>query len=81
MPWDQRVLEQFLEDWKSIMSEEDIKRKIAKVVIAGRRTLDPSFKAYWKNTAKILATKYSVNLSEIEKCPEYYNETKTSRHH
>lgn len=81
MPWDQRVLELFLEDWEYIMSEEDIKRKIAKVVLASRRTLNPSFRAYWKDTAKAMATKYNVNLSEIEKCPEYYDEAKTSRYH
>ena len=63
------------------MSNDDVKRKIAKVVIASRKTLDPTFKAYWKNTAKTLATKYDVNLSEIEKCPEYYNETKAGRYH
>ena len=80
MPWDLRVLEAYLEDWEN-MSEEDYKRKIAKVVIASRRTLDPTFKAYWKYTAKALATKYNVNLSEIEKCPEYYNEIKASRYH
>lgn len=59
----------------------DHKRKIAKVIIASRKTIDPSFKAYWKSTASKLATKYKVNLSEIEKCPEYYNETKASRYH
>lgn len=80
MPLDLEVLKLHLEDWAN-MSEEDYKRKIAKVVIASRTTMDPTFKTYWKNTAKTLATKYNVNLSEIEKCPEYYNETKTSRYH
>lgn len=63
------------------MSDDDVKRKIAKVVIASRKTLDPTFKLYWQSTAKTMATKYNVNLSEIEKCPEYYNETKASRYH
>lgn len=80
MPLDLEVLKLHLEDWAN-MSEEDYKRKIAKVVIASRRTLDPSFKAYWKDTAKALATKYNVSLTEIEKCPEYYNEVKASRYH
>ena len=80
MPLDLEVLKLHLEDWNN-MSEEDYKRKIAKVVIASRRTLDPSFKAYWKDTAKALATKYKVSLTEIEKCPEYYNEIKASRYH
>lgn len=80
MPLDLEVLKLHLEDWAN-MSEEDYKRKIAKVVIASRRTLDPSFRAYWKDTAKALATKYNVNLSEIEKCPEYYNEIEVSRYH
>ena len=80
MPWELKVLEAYLEDWTG-MSEDDIKRKIAKIVIAGRRTLDPSFRAYWKQTAKTMATKYNVSLTEIEKCPEYYNGTKASRYH
>lgn len=80
MPWDLETLRVYLKDWCN-MSADDVKRKIAKVVIASRTTMDPTFKTYWKNTAKTLATKYNVNLSEIEKCPEYYNETKTSRYH
>jgi hypothetical protein len=81
MPLDQRVLKLYLEDWEFNMNESEMKRKIAKVVIASRKSLDPTFKLYWKNTAKNLATKYNVNLSEIEKCPEYYNEVKASRYH
>jgi hypothetical protein len=81
MPLNPPVLELFLEDWEFNMNESDVKRKIAKVVIAGRKSLDPSFKMYWKNTAKTLATKYDVNLSEIEKCPEFYNESKVSSMH
>jgi len=80
MPWVIETLKEYLEDWYN-MSADDVKRKIAKVVIASRTSMDPTFKTYWKNTAKVLATKYNVNLSEIEKCPEYYNETKTSRYH
>jgi len=80
MPWVTETLREYLEDWYN-MSADDVKRKIAKVVIASRTSMDPTFKTYWKNTAKVLATKYNVNLSEIEKCPEYYNETKTSRYH
>ena len=81
MPVNQPVLKLFLEDWEFNMNESDVKRKIAKVVIAGRKSLDPSFKMYWKNTAKTLATKYDVNLSEIEKCPEFYYEPKVSSMH
>ena len=81
MPLNQSVLKLFLEDWEFNMNESDVKRKIAKVVIAGRKSLDPSFRMYWKNTAKTLATKYNVSLSEIEKCPEYYNEVKVGRIH
>jgi len=81
MPLDQRVLKLYLEDWEFNMNDDEIKRKIAKVVLASRRTLNPSFKAYWKDTAKAMATKYNVSLTEIEKCPEYYNEVKASRYH
>lgn len=81
MPVNQKALKLFLEDWEFNMNESDVKRKIAKVVIAGRKSLDPSFRMYWKNTAKTLATKYNVSLSEIEKCPEYYNEVKVGRIH
>ena len=49
MPLDLEVLKLHLEDWAN-MSEEDYKRKIAKVVIASRTTMDPTFKTYWKNT-------------------------------
>jgi hypothetical protein len=55
----------------------DIKRKIAKIVIASKRTLDPSFRQYWKDTATSLSTKYNVSLSEIENSSEYRNEIKT----
>jgi len=81
MPLNLRVLKLYLEDWEFNMSESDIKSKIAKVVIASRRTLDPSFRAYWKDAAKKMATRYNVSLTEIEKCPEYYYESKTSRYH
>ena len=80
MSWDREVLKLYLEDWND-MNDNEIKRKIAKVVIASRRTLNPSFKAYWKDTAKALATKYNVSLTEIENCPEYYNETKARSYH
>lgn len=80
MPLDLEVLKLHLEDWNN-MNDNEIKRKIAKVVIASRKTLNPSFKAYWKDTAKTLATKYNVSLTEIEKCPEYYNETKARSYH
>ena len=80
MPLDLEVLKLHLEDWNK-MNDSEIRRKIAKVVIASRKTLDPSFKAYWKDTAKALATKYNVSLTEIEKCPEYYNEIKVGRYH
>jgi len=63
------------------MNDDEIKRKIAKVIIASRKTLDPNFRAYWKATAKVLATKYNVSLSEIENSPEYYNEIKTRSYH
>lgn len=55
----------------------DHMRKISKIVIASKRTIDPTFRAFWKNTAKSLATKYNVSLKEIEKSVEYstlYNE-------
>jgi len=80
MPLDLEVLKLHLEDWNN-MNDSEIRRKIAKVVIASRRTLNPSFKAYWKDTAKALATKYNVSLTEIEKCPEYYNEIKARSYH
>ena len=50
MPLDQRVLKLYLEDWEFNMNESEMKRKIAKVVIASRKSLDPTFKLYWKNT-------------------------------
>jgi len=80
MPWDPEVLKLHLEEWGD-MNESDYKRKIAKVILASKRSLNPSFRAYWKDTAKSLATKYNVNLSDIEKCPEYYDEAKISSHH
>ena len=80
MPLDLEVLKLHLEDWNN-MNDNEIKRKIAKVVLASRRTLNPSFKAYWKDTAKTLATKYNVSLTEIEKSPEYYANVKVSSIH
>lgn len=59
------------------MADDEIKRKIAKVIIASRKTLDPNFRAFWKNTAKTLAATHNVNLSEIENTPEYYIEIET----
>jgi hypothetical protein len=57
--------------------DSEIKRKISKIVIASKRTLDPSFRQYWKDTATSLSTKYNVSLSEIENSSEYRNEIKT----
>jgi hypothetical protein len=59
------------------MNDSEIKRKISKIVIASKRTLDPSFRQYWKDTATSLSTKYNVSLSEIENSSEYRNEIKT----
>jgi hypothetical protein len=61
--------------------DSEIKRKISKIVIASKRTLDPSFRQYWKNTANSLVTKYNVSISEIENSPEYHNEIKTSSYY
>ena len=63
------------------MTDDDVKRKIAKLVIAKRNTLDPSFRSYWDVTAKNLASKYNVSLTEIEKSPEYYVNVKASSLH
>lgn len=76
-----QVLELYLEDWEFNMNDVDVKRKIAKVVIARRKTLDPSFQSYWDTTAKSLATKYNVSLTEIEKSPEYYANVKVGSLH
>jgi hypothetical protein len=57
--------------------DSEIKRKISKIVIASKITLDPSFRQYWKDTATSLSTKYNVSLSEIENSSEYRNEIKT----
>jgi len=81
MPLNNRVLELYLEDWEFNMNDNDVKRKIAKVVVAGQRALDPSFKSFWNDKAQKLATKYNVNLSEIKQCPEFYNEVEISRIH
>lgn len=78
--WHNNVLDDFLKDWLD-MTDDDVKRKIAKVVIAKRKTIDPSFKSYWDTTAKNLATKYNVSLTEIEKSPEYYANVKASSIH
>lgn len=78
--WNDNVLNDFMKDWL-VMNDDDVKRKIAKVVIAKQKTINPSFKSYWDSTAKNLATKYNVNLKEIEKSPEYYANVKTSSIH
>ena len=71
----------YLEDWEFNMKKSDVERKVARMVMAGRRALDPSFRAYWKHSASKLATKYNVSLSEIEQCPEFYDESKVSSVH
>ena len=78
--WHNNVLDDFLKDWLD-MTDDDVKRKIAKVVIAKQKTIDPSFKSYWDTTAKNLATKYNVSLTEIEQSPEYYANVKVSSIH
>lgn len=62
------------------MSIENIQRKIANCLLASKRTLNPEFRAYWMDTAKKLAKKYDVNLTEIEKHPEFYNVKASSLH-
>lgn len=78
--WHNNVLDDFLKGWLD-MTDDDVKRKIAKVVIAKQKTIDPSFKSYWDTTAKNLATKYNVSLTEIEQSPEYYANVKASSIH
>lgn len=78
--WNNEVLNNYLEDWFD-MSDDDVKRKISRVIVAGKNALDPSFRTYWQNTAKSMASKYNVNLSEIENNLELYSETKTGRIH
>jgi hypothetical protein len=57
-------------------------RRVVNCLNASRRTLDPSFRAYWKDTAKKLATKNSIDLKEITKNLELYNaEVETSSIH
>jgi len=62
------------------MSNDQAKRKIANCIMASKRALDPSFRAYWKDTASKLAKTYNVNLTEIEKSPEFYNAKVGSLH-
>ena len=66
------------------MSKESIQRKIANCVQAEKRALDPSFKAYWKNTAETLANKYAdkydISLDDIKQSPEFYNAKASSFH-
>jgi len=62
------------------MSKETVQRKIANCIMASKRALDPSFRAYWKDTASKLATQYNVNLEEIKKHPEFYNAKASSMH-
>ena len=62
------------------MSKEQAQRKIANCIMASKRALDPSFRAYWKDTATKLANTYNVSLSEIEKSPEFYNAKASSLH-
>lgn len=61
--------------------DSEIKRKISKIVIASRRSLDPSFRQYWKDTAKKLATKHQISLSEIENSSEFNIEIKATRYY
>lgn len=78
--WHNEVLTDYLKDWLD-MTDDDIKRKISKVVVAGRKAVDPSFRTYWQNTAKSMASKYNVNLSDIENNLELNSETKVDRLH
>jgi ABC-type phosphate/phosphonate transport system substrate-binding protein len=63
------------------MNDSEIKRKISKIVIASRRSLDPSFRQYWKDAATKLATKHQINLSEIENSSEFNIEIKATRYY
>lgn len=62
------------------MSKDQAQRKIANCILASKRSMDPSFRAYWKDTAQKLATTHGVNLKEIEKSPEFYNAKASSLH-
>lgn len=78
--WNENVLNDFMKDCVD-MDDTTVKRKIANCIVASRRTVNPSFRSYWQDTAVKMATKYNVNISEIEKSPEFYNATKISSLH
>ena len=62
------------------MTKEKVERKIANCIQAANRANDPSFKKFWVETAKALATKYNADMKEIKKNPEFYNAKISSLH-
>lgn len=47
------------------MTTELATQRIKNCIEASKRTLNPQFYAYWRDTASRLARKYNVNLGEL----------------
>jgi len=57
-------------------------RRVVNCLNAEKRTLDPSFRAYWKTTAVKLAKQNNLDINSIKNNLELYNaEAKTSSIH
>ena len=63
------------------MDTNTAKRKIANCIAASKRSLNPSFQSYWKDTANKLGVKYNVDVKEIEKSPEFYQSVNSASMH
>ena len=54
-------------------------QRVINCLKAEKRTLDPSFRAYWKDTAHTMAAKNNIDIADVKEKLELYDASAESR--
>ena len=54
-------------------------QRVINCLKAENRTLDPSFRSYWKHTAETLAVKNNIDIADVKEKLELYDASTESR--
>jgi len=54
-------------------------QRVINCLKAETRTLDPSFKSYWKRTAETLAVKNNIDITDVKENLEIYDASTEGR--
>ena len=54
-------------------------QRVINCLKAEKRTLDPSFRAYWKDTAHTMAAKNNIDIADVKQKLEIYDASAEGR--